>query len=145
MLDLSAEASLLSLCPYWDQATLLSSAMTAFCEARIASHCHSPQTTYSSKSTCCTISAQKPAIYVVVYEPYITALDRWNYQLVMKLSANFTSRLTTRMFWGIGCLHSLSSTSHSSVLRQHPRRKMVPYRVGWTITQSIITGKCVLS
>ena len=34
----------------------------AFCEARRASHCHSPQTTYSSKSTCCTVSAQKTAM-----------------------------------------------------------------------------------
>ena len=38
-----------------------------FCEARRASHCHSPQTTYSSKSTFCTLSAQKTAMYVVVY------------------------------------------------------------------------------
>ena len=38
-----------------------------FCEARRASHCHSPQTTYSSKSTCCAISAQNPAMHVVVY------------------------------------------------------------------------------
>ena len=38
-----------------------------FCEARRASHCHSPQSTYSSKSTCCTVSAQKTAMYVVVY------------------------------------------------------------------------------
>ena len=38
-----------------------------FCEARRASHCHSPQTTYSSKSTCCVLSAQKSAMHVVVY------------------------------------------------------------------------------
>ena len=38
-----------------------------FCEARRASHCHSPQTTYSSKSTCCALSAQKPPMHVVVY------------------------------------------------------------------------------
>ena len=38
-----------------------------FCEARRALHCHSPQTTYSSKSTCCAISAQNSAMHVVVY------------------------------------------------------------------------------
>ena len=37
------------------------------CEAWRASHCHSPQTTYSSKSTCCVLSAQKSAMHVVVY------------------------------------------------------------------------------
>ena len=45
----------------------------SFCEARRASHCHSPQTTYSSKSTCCTVSAQKTAMYVVVYAGRLTA------------------------------------------------------------------------
>ena len=40
---------------------------SGFCEARRASHCHSPQTTYSSKSTCCVLSAQKSAMHVVVY------------------------------------------------------------------------------
>ena len=36
-----------------------------FCEGWRASHCHSPQTTYSSKSTCCVLSVQKSATYVV--------------------------------------------------------------------------------
>ena len=44
-----------------------------FCEARRASHCHSPQTTYSSKSTCCAISAQNSAMHVVVYVDRLTS------------------------------------------------------------------------
>ena len=44
-----------------------------FCEARRASHCHSPQTTYSSKSTCCAISAQNSAMHVVVYAGRLTS------------------------------------------------------------------------
>ena len=43
-----------------------------FCEVRRASHCHSPQATYSSKSTCCMLSAQKPAMHVVVYADRLT-------------------------------------------------------------------------
>ena len=45
----------------------------SFCEVRRASHCHSPQTTYSSKSTCCTISAQNSAMHVVVYAGRLTS------------------------------------------------------------------------
>ena len=45
----------------------------SFCEARRASHCHSPQTTYSSKSTCCAISAQNSAMHVVVYAGRLTS------------------------------------------------------------------------
>ena len=45
----------------------------AFCEARRASHCHGPQTTYASKSTCCAISAQNPAMHVVVYAGRLTS------------------------------------------------------------------------
>ena len=44
-----------------------------FCEARRASHCHSLQTTYSSKSTCCAISAQNSAMHVVVYAGRLTS------------------------------------------------------------------------
>ena len=44
-----------------------------FCEARRASHCHSPQTTYSSKSTCCAISAQHWAMHVIVYAGRLTS------------------------------------------------------------------------
>ena len=44
-----------------------------FCEARRASHCHSPQTTYSAKSTCCAISAQNSAMHVVVYAGRLTS------------------------------------------------------------------------
>ena len=43
-----------------------------FCEARRASHCHSPQTTFSSNSTCCVISTQKSAMHVVVYAARLT-------------------------------------------------------------------------
>ena len=43
-----------------------------FCEARTASHCHSPQTTYSSKSICCVLSTQKSAMHVVVYADRLT-------------------------------------------------------------------------
>ena len=44
-----------------------------FCEARRAPHCHSPQTAYSSKSTCCAISAQNSAMHVVVYAGRLTS------------------------------------------------------------------------
>ena len=44
-----------------------------FCEARRASHCHSAQTTYSSKSTCCAISAQNSAMHIVVYAGRLTS------------------------------------------------------------------------
>ena len=44
-----------------------------FCEARSASHYHSPQTTYSSKSTCCAISAQNLAMHDVVYAGRLTS------------------------------------------------------------------------
>ena len=37
-------------------------------------HCHSPQTTYSSKSTCCVLSAQESAMRVVVYADRLTTL-----------------------------------------------------------------------
>ena len=43
-----------------------------FCEARRASHCHSPQTTFSSKSTGCVLSTQKSAMHVVVYADRLT-------------------------------------------------------------------------
>ena len=46
---------------------------SVFCEARRASHCHSPQTTYSSKSTCCAISAHNSAMHVVVYAGRLTS------------------------------------------------------------------------
>ena len=74
-------------------------------------------------------------------QAYITALDRWNYQLVLKLLANFISRPTTRMLLEIGSLHSLSSCSQSCVLRQHPRRKIVPDRVG---SNNLIIDYCWL-
>ena len=48
-------------------------AVPCFCEARRASHCHSPQTTYSSKSTCCAIYAQNLAMHVVVYAGRLTS------------------------------------------------------------------------
>ena len=47
--------------------------LISFCEARRASHCHSPQTKYSSKSTCCAISAQNSAMHVVVYAGRLTS------------------------------------------------------------------------
>ena len=52
---------------------LFSQWLKTFCEARRASHCHSPQTTYSSKSTCCAISAQNSAMHVVVYAGRLTS------------------------------------------------------------------------
>ena len=103
-----------------------------FCEARRASHWHSPQTTYSSKLTCCVLSAQKSAMHVVVYADRLTALDCGYYRLIMKLLANLISQLTCRMLLACSlAAHRISSASHTSVLPQHPRRKITPFRVGW--------------
>ena len=56
-----------------DKFYLITAIFSNFCEARRASHCHSPQTTYSSKSTCCAISAQNSAMHVVVYAGRLTS------------------------------------------------------------------------
>ena len=74
-------------------------------------------------------------------QAYIKALDRWNYQLVLKLLANLISRPTTRMLLEIGSLRSLSSCSQSSILRQHPRWRIVPDRVG---SNNLIIDYCWL-
>ena len=55
------------------ESRIIAVSANAFCEARRASHCHSPQTTYSSKSTCCAISAQNSAMHVVVYAGRLTS------------------------------------------------------------------------
>ena len=52
-----------------------------FCEARRASHCHSPHTTYSSKSTCCAIPAKNSAMHVVVYAGRLTS-QRSNVEII---------------------------------------------------------------
>ena len=110
--------------------------MHTFYEARRASHCHSPQTTYSSKSTCCVllyIWAQKSAMHVVVYADRLTAQHSivdisdwsWSYWQICYPSWH------VECFWPALAAHKISSASHSSVLPQHPRWEIVPYRVGW--------------
>ena len=104
-----------------------------FCEARRASHCHSPQTIFSSNSTCCVLSTQKLAMHVVVYADGLTTQHSivdivhwsWSYWLF------WYPRWHVECFWPALAAHWISSASHTSVLPQHPRRKIVPYRVGW--------------
>ena len=58
---------------------------------------------------------------------YITALDRWNYQLLMELLANFISRSTKPCFWQWGpctccrllhiALFSTTSTAENSAIQ----------------------------
>ena len=63
----------LSYCIMWRDHVAWPCGVKCFCEARRASHCHSPQTTYSSKSTCCAISAQNPVMHIVVYAGRLTS------------------------------------------------------------------------
>ena len=104
-----------------------------FCEARRASHCHSPQTTFSSNSTCCVLSTQKSAMYVVVYADRLTTqhsivdIVHWSWSYWQF----WYPRWHVECFWPALAAHWISSASHTSVLPQHPRRKIVPYRVGW--------------
>ena len=104
-----------------------------FCEARRASHCHSPQTTFSSNSTCCVLSTQKSAMHVVVYADRLTTqhsivdIVHWSWSYWQFCYP----RGHVECFWAALAAHWISSASHASVLPQHPRRKIVPYRVGW--------------
>ena len=104
-----------------------------FCEARRASHCHSPQTTFSSNSTCCVLSTQKSAMYIVVYADRLTTqhsivdIVHWSWSYWQF----WYPRWHVECFWPVLAAHWISSASHTSVLLQHPRRKIVPYRVGW--------------
>ena len=107
--------------------------VTPFCEARRASHCHSPQTTFSSNSTCCVLSTQKSAMHVVVYADRLTTqhsivdIVHWSWSYWQFCYP----RWHVECFWAALAAHWISSASHTSVLPQHPRRKIVPYRVGW--------------
>ena len=104
-----------------------------FCEARRASHCHSPQTTFSSNSTCCVISTQKSAMHVVVYADRLTTqhsivdIVHWSWSYWQFCYP----RWHVECFWAALAAHWISSASHTSVLPQHPRRKIVPCRIGW--------------
>ena len=104
-----------------------------FCEARRASHCHSPQTTFSSNSTYCVLSTQKSAMHVVVYADRLTTqhsivdIVHWSWSYWQFCYP----RWRVECFWAALAAHWISSASHTSVLPQHPRRKIVPYRVGW--------------
>ena len=77
-----------------------------FCEARRASHCHSPQTTYSS--TCCVLSAQKSAMHVLVCADRLTTqhsivdvIDRsWSYWQILYHSWH------VECFWPAFSLHT---------------------------------------
>ena len=106
---------------------------SSFCEARRASHCHSPQTTFSSNSTCWVLSTQKSAMHVVVYADRLTTqhsivdIVHWSWSYWQFCYP----RWHVECFWAALAAHWISSASHTSVLPQHPRRKIVPYRVGW--------------
>ena len=97
-----------------------------FCEARRASHCHSPQTTFSSNSTCCVLSTEKSAMHVVVYADRLTTQHSivdivdwsWSYWQI------WYPRWYVECFWPVLAAHWISSASHTSVLPQHPRRKI---------------------
>ena len=105
----------------------------SFCEARRASHCHSPQTTFSSNSTCCVLSVQKSAMHLVVYADRLTTqhsivdIVHWSWSFWQF----WYPRWHVECFWPALAAHWISSASHTSVLPQHPRRKIVPCRVGW--------------
>ena len=104
-----------------------------FCEARRASHCHSPQTTFSSNSACYVLSTHKSAMHVVVYADRLTTqhsivdIAHWSWSYWQF----WYPRWHVECFWPALAAHWISSASHTSVLPQHPRRKIVPYRVGW--------------
>ena len=113
--------------------------VTPFCEARRASHCHSPQTTYSSKSTCCVLSAQKSGMHVIVCADRLST----QHSIVDSIKWSWSYWLIRYPSWHAECfcsalsLHSLAahwilSASHTSVLPQHPRWEIVPHRVDWT-------------
>ena len=114
-----------------------------FCEARRASHCHSPQTTFSSNSTCCVLSTQKSAMHVVVYVDRLTTqhsivdIVHWSWSYWQFCYP----RWHVECFWAALAAHWISSASHTSVLPQHPRRKIVPCRVGWNHHTSDYYGK----
>ena len=118
--------------PYTKRITYQTS-WTSFCEARRASHCHSPQTTFSSNSTCCVLSTQKSAMHVVVYADRLTTqhsivdIVHWSWSYWQFCYPIWH----VECFWAALAAHWISSASHTSVLPQHPRRKIVPYRVGW--------------
>ena len=113
-----------------------------FCEARRASHCHSPQTTFSSNSTCCVLSTQKSAMHVVVYADRLTTqhsivdIVHWSWSYWQFCYP----RWHVECFWAALAAHWISSASHTSVLPQHPRRKIVPYSVGWNHNTSDYYG-----
>ena len=70
-----------------------------FCEARRASHCHSPQTTFSSNSTCCVLSTQKSVMHVVVDADRLTTqhsivdIVDWSWKLLVNLVSQMTCRM----------------------------------------------------
>ena len=88
-----------------------------FCEARRASHCHSPQTTFSSNSTCCVLSAQKSAMHVVVYADRLTTqhsivdIVHWSWSYWQFCYP----RWHVECFWAALAAHWISSASHTSV------------------------------
>ena len=92
------------------------------------------QTTFSSNSTCCVISTQKSAMHVVVYADRLTTqhsivdIVHWSWSYWQFCYP----RWHVECFWAALAARWISSASHTSVLPQHPRRKIVPYRVGWS-------------
>ena len=76
---------------------------------------------------------QKSAMHVVVYADRLTTqhsivdIVHWSWSYWQFCYP----RWHVECFWAALAAHWISSASHTSVLPQHPRRKIVPYRVGW--------------
>ena len=103
-----------------------------FCEARRASLCHSPQTTYSSKTTCCILSAQISAIYVVVTVGMLTT----EHSIVEIIDWWWSNWQIWYPSWSFDPFLGAPSAIQKSdaligILSQHALLERVPHRVGW--------------
>ena len=120
------------------------------CEARRPSHCHSPQTRNTPKSTCCTISAQKSAIHVVVYvgriktqHSIVEIIDWWWSYVQMSYSGRLNEYLGDR-----SPMHSVSSTLHSTRGRlKPPHNRLSPVMLSfhWYMTYILMSDASVYS
>ena len=76
---------------------------------------------------------KKSAMYVIDYADRLTAQHSivdisdwsWSYRQICYPSWH------VKCFWPALAAHKMSSASYTSVLPQHPRWEIVPYRVGW--------------
>ena len=88
---------------------------------------------HQNQPVSCVLSAQKPAMYVVVYADRLRAQHSivditdwsWSYWQICYPSWH------VECFWPALAAHKISPASHTSVLPQHPRWEIVSYRVGW--------------